>query len=265
MLLLLFILLLIFSLYNHVIQCMYYGQEFPPGCDEAAADICEYELLQCQLFTGPSDDPTTMCNCASIFFGNCLRRAGCETARQVGALTKHEVYMKVCVDTIMKYDCIDTTMCSINCATEGLVASDAKIIPFNNYGEYYLRLKFCRNKIDNIRLSRYGVVESGDCKKLSDYQICTRWIPPLTFVPVAIPSDSTFTEVDSCIFNTTLNNYFCYSTNPKPARIYGNEVIWPRSFDVAQSLVSICASNGNLLLLILYILFFIILYISIYI
>lgn len=227
-------------------QAMYEGQEFPPGCDKDAAQICEYELLQCQLFTGPSDDPATMCACASTFYGDCLRRAGCETARQVGALTQHEVYMKVCVDTIMKYDCPDTTMCSINCASETLVQPSDNIIPFNNYGEYYLRMKFCRRIVDPIRKKRYGVVDAGDCKTLSDYQICTRWIPPLTFVPVAIPSDTTFAEIDSCRHNDTTGESYCLN-EPKPARVYGNQIIWPRSYDVAQTEVSICSTDADCL------------------
>lgn len=223
---------------------MFMGQEFPPGCDKDAAQICEFELLQCQLFTGPSDDPATMCGCASTFFGKCLRNAGCETDRQVGALTKHEVYMKVCVDTIMRYDCADTTMCSINCASEDLVNKDtAKIIPFNNYGEYWLRLRFCRSKVDFVRLQRYRIIDPGDCKNLVDFQICTRWIPPLTFVPVALPADTYFVEIDSCeISNTTTS---CRTVDPRPSRVYGNRVIWPRSYDVAQTAVSICSSNGK--------------------
>lgn len=237
--------LFVWLLLAQTVCSIYFGEEFPPGCDESAAHTCEFELLQCQLFAGPSDDPETMCGCASSFFGDCLRRAGCETARQVGELTDHEVYMKVCVDTIMKYDCQDTTMCAINCASETIVEPDAKIIPFNNYGEYYLRLKFCRREVDPIRLKRYGVVESGDCKKLEDYQVCTRWVPPLTFVPVAIPLDTTFVEVDSCTLNGT--QYECREVDPKPSRLYGNQVIFPRSYDVAQTAVSICATNEDCL------------------
>ena len=221
------------------------GQEFPPGCDKVAAQVCEDQLLQCQLFTGPSDDPATMCACASTFFGECVRSAGCETDRQVGALTANEVYMKVCVDTIMKYDCPDTTMCSMNCASEGVVDKDtAKIIPFNNYGEYYLRLKFCRRTVDQNTLKRYGLVYTGDCRKNADYQICTRWVPPLTFVPVAIPADSTFIEIDSCNLTDSGTVAVCEEVDPKPARVYGNQIIWPRSYDVAQTAVSICESNG---------------------
>lgn len=225
-------------------NAMFKGQEYPPGCDEVAAQVCEDELLFCQLFTGPSDDPETMCGCASNFFGDCLRQAGCETARQVGELTQHEVYMKVCVDTIMRYDCADTTMCSINCASEGKVdKNEAKIIPFNNFGEYYLRLKFCRSIVDPVRLERYSIVDTGDCKNLEDFQICTRWIPPATFVPVAIPADSYFVEIDSC--EQGVNGTFCRTVDPKPSRVYGNRVIWPRSYDVAQTAVSICKTDGK--------------------
>lgn len=31
-------------------------------------------------------------------------------------------------------------------------------------------------------------------------QVCSRWIPPGTFVPVALPIDTTYVEVDSCTY-----------------------------------------------------------------
>lgn len=55
--------------------CGYLGN-FPPGCDEEAALQCEFEFLQCKLFNGPANDRETLCNCASIFYGECLRLAG---------------------------------------------------------------------------------------------------------------------------------------------------------------------------------------------
>jgi len=48
-----------------------------------AALACEYDFLQCRLFTGPADDPATMCACGEIFYGQCLRAAGCQTHLQV--------------------------------------------------------------------------------------------------------------------------------------------------------------------------------------
>lgn len=67
-----------------------------PGCDTAAALKCEvekvldysfrylfipflilqYEFLLCKLFNGPANDQTTLCNCAKVFFGECIRKAG---------------------------------------------------------------------------------------------------------------------------------------------------------------------------------------------
>jgi hypothetical protein len=51
-------------------------QTYPPGCDVDAAAQCEYDNLICKLFTGPANDPATLCRCGGIFYGECLRKAG---------------------------------------------------------------------------------------------------------------------------------------------------------------------------------------------
>ena len=35
--------------------------DFPTGCDTEAAAACEYEFTTCRLFSGPVDDPDTLC------------------------------------------------------------------------------------------------------------------------------------------------------------------------------------------------------------
>ena len=68
----LFLLMLIcFAISNSVVY-----QQYPPRCDVVAAQQCEYEQLICQLFTGPADDPKTVCRCGAEFYGKCLRLAG---------------------------------------------------------------------------------------------------------------------------------------------------------------------------------------------
>jgi hypothetical protein len=49
---------------------------YPPGCDKQAAAQCEYEFLLCKLFNGPANDVTNLCDCATKFYGSCLRLAG---------------------------------------------------------------------------------------------------------------------------------------------------------------------------------------------
>jgi hypothetical protein len=154
---LLFIILIFFNLQtaisNRTTTIVY--QEFPPGCDEIAAQKCEHDLLQCGLFNGPADDPTTKCNCGTEFYGECIRLAGCETHPQVGALTKHEIYMKTCVDFIIQYDCPSSLICALNCASDTVIdPKNTKVIPFNNYGNYYLRVRICRNDIHQKNLDR---------------------------------------------------------------------------------------------------------------
>ena len=49
-----------------------FGKEYPDECDLDAAAACEYDFLQCRLFTGPADDPETMCNCGEVISELCL-------------------------------------------------------------------------------------------------------------------------------------------------------------------------------------------------
>lgn len=151
--------------------------------------------------------------------------------------------MKNCIKELIANDCPDPLQCAINCASSGVIErSQSKIIPFNNYGEYYLRVKICVHKVHEQKLSRYSNIDLSPCLKDSDFLSCNRFIPPLTFVPVALPVDTTYIEVDNCIFKD--QNYTClpskYST-----RVYGNQYLFPRSFDVAKSNASICSSNGK--------------------
>jgi hypothetical protein len=50
--------------------------EYPAKCDSKAALKCEYDFLLCKLYNGPANDKQTLCNCAEIFYGRCLRQAG---------------------------------------------------------------------------------------------------------------------------------------------------------------------------------------------
>lgn len=221
------------------------NRPFPRGCDQKQALQCEYDFLLCKLFNGPANDRGTLCDCAKIFYGECIRLAGCETANEVGPLTQHEQYMKTCVDFIMENDCPDPMICSINCASDTYVdTSIMKILPFNNYGQYHLRIRTCLFKVHEQRLSRYSIVDQKACKAMSDYNICTRWIPPSTFVPVALPINTTYIEIDSCEIQFN-NTYVCRTTDPAPARIFGNKYLFPLSYDVAQTSTSICKSDSE--------------------
>jgi hypothetical protein len=216
-----------------------FGGEFPPGCNETYAKICEQEFLECRLFRGPADDPPTMCECGKEFYGDCIRRAGCEFHVEFDPLGKNEIYEKKCVDHVVKYDCEDTLMCGLNCASGGTINSTtAKIIPFNNYGATYLRLRFCDRIVHPSRLAKYSTVVPVPCEELSDFLVCVRWIPPLTFIPVAIPANTTYMEIDYC------EEDYCHETDPKPARVYGNKDLFPSSFNVAQTNVSVCKTDG---------------------
>eukprot|EP01035_Chromulina_nebulosa_P025046 gene25046-32652_t len=212
-----------------------------PGCDTVAALQCEYEFLLCKLFNGPANDQTTLCNCAKVFFGECIRKAGCETSNEVGPLSKHEIYMKTCIDFIMSNNCPDALICSINCASDADVDRNAvKIIPFNNYGPTYLQLRICLFKIHSQRFERYATVEQVACTSDSDFVTCSRLISPNTFVPVALPIDTTYVEVQSC--TQSYDQFNCVPFTP-PSRFYGNKVLFPNSYNIPRTNTSVCASN----------------------
>jgi hypothetical protein len=151
----------------------------------------------------------------------------------------------------MENNCPDPLICATNCASDTSIdTNQMKIIPFNNYGESYLRIRTCLYKVHAQRLDRYATIQQGACSSLSDFEVCTRLIPPQTFVPVALPINTTYIEIDSCevirgagSYNQTYN---CNQDNP--TRIYGNQYLFPRSFDVAQTNNSVCTTDGKLFL-----------------
>lgn len=153
--------------------------------------------------------------------------------------------MSTCVDFIIEYDCADATMCAINCASDTTIdRSNTKIIPFNNYGQYYLRTRICLAKVQEQRLQRYSVIQQVTCSSTSDFSICNRWIPPSSFVPVALPINTTYIEIDSCII-TNNGSYSCLKT-PGPQQVYGNSYLFPTSFEVSPSNSTTCTADCKL-------------------
>ena len=83
-------------------------------------------------------------------------------------MTLHEIYMKTCVDFIMKNNCPDPLICGINCATDKeIVRNEMKIVPFNNHGVNYLRIRTCLFKVHSVSgyyvdVNDESVDKSGD-------------------------------------------------------------------------------------------------------
>ena len=147
----------------------------------------------------------------------------------------------------MSNNCPDPLICSINCASDREVDTKTmKVIPFNNYGASYIRVRTCLNKVHDQKLSRYSEIIQPACIKLNEFQLCSRLIPPSTFVPVALPIQTTYIEIDYCVIEIreSQETFICKSTDPI-TRIYGNTFLFPNSFDVAQTNTSTCTSNGN--------------------
>ena len=147
----------------------------------------------------------------------------------------------------MSNNCPDPLICSINCASDKEVdINTMKVIPFNNYGNSYIRVRTCLMKLHTQKLSRYSEIIQPACIQENDFQVCSRLIPPSTFVPVALPLQTTYIEIDFCViqYNGGIENYICSSTDPI-TRIYGNTFLFPNSFDVAQTNSSVCTSNSK--------------------
>jgi hypothetical protein len=124
---------------------------------------------------------------------------GCETSPEVGPFTKHELYHKTCVDVIRQYDCPVTSICALNCASDGNIDPlTTRMLPINNYGQYYLRIRLCMSTVAPQKLERYSVIDPGFCKEITDFTLCSRYVPPHSFIPVAIPITATSIQIDSC-------------------------------------------------------------------
>jgi hypothetical protein len=155
--------------------------------------------------------------------------------------------MATCVSFIIQYNCPDSTICSINCASDTYIdRSTTKIIPYNNYGNYYLRTRICLAKVQEQRLQRYSVIQQVTCSKLSDFQICNRYIPPKSFVPVALPLNTTYIVIDSC-FTTNNGSFTCLTSNPDPVQVYGNSYLFPTSFEVPPTNITTCTTDSDCL------------------
>ena len=51
----------------------------------------------------------------------------------------------------MKNNCPDPLICGINCATDKeIVRNEMKIVPFNNHGVNYLRIRTCLFKVHSV-------------------------------------------------------------------------------------------------------------------
>lgn len=157
--------------------------------------------------------------------------AGCETAPQVGPFTNHDIYHRTCVDVIMANNCPDSTICAINCASNGPInATTSHILPINNYGNYYLRIRLCMDTVHPQSLKRFSTVNTVFCQAISDFTVCSRFIPPHSFIPVAIPKSVSSIVIDSCeIINGA---YICHTIDPAPQRLYGNKFMFPSTYDV---------------------------------
>lgn len=155
--------------------------------------------------------------------------------------------MTLCIQEIIDNNCPSTLMCAMNCASDGSIDPAAsKVLPFNNYGETYLRIRMCNRTVHPQRYNMYSFVNVVPCQTASDFQICNRWIPPHTFVPVALPIDTTYVEIDSCYF---LHDGTPYCPSSPMSRLYGNSILFPSTFDVPRTNTSTCASNGNRVLI----------------
>lgn len=243
-------------IFNLLLFHVYHGRaifigNYPPGCDVVAAQKCEDDFLNCHLYLGNEFNDATMCNCGYNYYSKCLPLAGCETAKQVGPFTDHLIYLKTCVDLIIQYNCPDPLICALNCASDIYATTNTtntNILPINNYGEYHLRIRLCMNRIDTQVLDRYSIMQVGFCKNITEYISCSRFIPPHSFIPVIIPSTATSIAIDSCTISSYNGSptYNCVDSGIPPYLLYGNDIMFPPSFDVFRTNTSgsYCLRDG---------------------
>ena len=228
-----------------------YLARFPTGCDRVKMGItitiiitiiiiiiiiiiititilaqCDYEYLQCRLFSGPAGDLPTLCKCGREYYGKCVRSAGCSFARDDGSLTTGNIYTGKCIADIMTNECPDPLVCSINCAGDSQISPKTmKILPVNNYGQYYLRIRVCVGRnVHPQQFSRYSIIDNSGCKTMDDFNFCSRFVPPMTFIPVAVDFNTSYIEIDSCTM-TIVNNKEVYSC---ATNFYVNSYKFPR-------------------------------------
>lgn len=152
--------------------------------------------------------------------------------------------MKTCVDFIIANNCPDPLICGFNCASDTIIDVNVmKVMPFNNYGQDYLRIRTCIFKVHADKLARYSTIEQKACGP-ADFIVCNRFIPPNTYAPVALNINTTYIEIDSCTNTGDTNPSLAYDCSGLPVRIYGNQYVFPLSYDVPQTDSSICSSNG---------------------
>jgi hypothetical protein len=165
------------------------------------------------------------------------------TAKEVGPLSAHEVYMKTCVDFIRSNDCPNSLICGVNCASDtNINVTATKVVPVNNFGQKYLRVRTCSQKLHQQIMDRYQFVNMNPCVGDDQFDFCNRFIPPSTFGPVALPFDTTYFEIDECEIsgtvdagNSDLNPVYEYTCDQdNPARLYGNELMFPVVYNVLQ-------------------------------
>ena len=224
---------------------------YPTGCDRNQLAVCDYEYLQCKLFSGPAGDLPTLCACGKEYYGKCVRDAGCMMSKDDGSFsnTTGNYFTKKCVDDILINECPEPLTCSVNCASDGPIDVRAsKILPINNYGRYYLRIRSCiDSNVHPQQFSRYSIIDNSGCKSADEFVFCSRFIPPMTFVPVAVDIATTYIEIDSCT-RKIINNKETYecSHNP-PYNFFSSRQSFPVTFDVEPTTDSICRSNDHCL------------------
>ncbi len=271
-------------------------QTIPNPCDIVAAQQCEYDQLLCQLFTGPANDPATMCRCASTFYGECLRLAGVlfwfsffvlfllmtwlllfssvwnpSTSRCIDSTSDlhenmhrfdHSIWLSQFADMFDELrlrhfnwstDNQDHSIQQLwtvlpshsNLSKQSSQPTVVQVKDFFIWVSHQLSsILFCTLIHTCTHTLRYSFVNTKACQTLTDFSSCSRWIPPLSFVPVALPVDTTYIEVDSCEYLPS-GQAFCHTASPAPVRMYGNKFLFPTSFDVPQSNVSVCSSDGG--------------------
>ena len=208
-----------------------------PICNPEKYAKCQEQYLKCKLFNGPAlDKELTLCKCAKLYYGICLREAGCASDK-----------MQMCVKENMEFGCEDISICGNNCAqstSDGALSEDAIILPVNNFGANYLKFGYCNTTaLDLDYLAKYSTIRVTKCVE-GAFTYCNYWIPPKTYTALAIPSNAVFLQMWRC--NYHLNDTGVYHNCPDSwYEFYGQPKRWPSTIDIEFSDAPQCYSDDD--------------------
>lgn len=171
-----------------------------------------------------------------------------------------------CLSKIIELQCDDIAVCGSNCIGDGNGLIDmetdtegnlvnSRVLPVNNFGSNFLQFSVCDRGVNSVMQNKYSMISMDRCDDAS-FKVCPYWIPPRTFTALAIPSNTSYVKMETCVYvdrfmdvdgseNTTDAYVATCLENPKPVEYYGTRMWWPSSIDVEYSDHAYCSRDEH--------------------